>query len=629
MKTGCVSMCVKVSEESYSHEEVVGDRKIVTSASVFGILRQQLAKNIGIKRIKGFLFHYGWEMGAKIASEVVQTESSLENLIKHGPILHIQNGHIRGIKHECSYELDEQHRIHSFFSSGTWIDSYEAEEHIKHLGVSNDPVCHTLSGFASGFMTTIFGEPLLSREISCVGKGDSECRWVMKPKKEWEKELQDEHELDYYNETPIVKELKLTYDQLLDQKNVVTHLANFQNKLTEEIINGSDLHTLAAMVYKMIQIPIIVEDTLHRAITYSGLSKEQLLDYQDDMEVYLQETRLSTKSLLPFRKKVIKTSIQERLITPILLQKEVIGYCSLLYDEMENHHHDEDYLFLDRFANAASLILLNEKTKVETFERMKGNFLEQIVEGRLSTNEIINRGKYTGVDLKQKYYLSVVEYKKNQRSIEDDFLLQEQIFETTFQYFNEKKHNILVGHRDGNMVLLITNETIQKKAIYDVIKAYLDYLLKKFPQSHFTCGISQLEDDISQASRCYEEATIALRLAVKKPIVPFQSLGIVGVLINSKNISGIKLIAKQELGPLYNMTDPKILELLKTLYSFLLNGGKLEQTMSDLSLSMSGLRHRISRIESLLEKDLRDSDEMHQLLLIIKSLIAVGELTLD
>jgi sugar diacid utilization regulator len=222
-----------------------------------------------------------------------------------------------------------------------------------------------------------------------------------------------------------------------------------------------------------------------------------------------------------------------------------------------------------------------------------------------------------------------VEYKKNQRSIEDDFLLQEQIFETTFQYFNEKKHNILVGHRDGNMVLLITNETIQKKAIYDVIKEYLDYLLKKFPQSHFTCGISQLEDDISQASRCYEEATIALRLAVKKPIVPFQSLGIVGVLINSKNISGIKLIAEQELGPLYNMADPKILELLKTLYSFLLNGGKLEQTMSDLSLSMSGLRHRISRIESLLEKDLRDSDEMHQLLLIIKSLIAVGELTLD
>ena len=71
-------------------------------------------------------------------------------------------------------------------------------------------------------------------------------------------------------------------------------------------------------------------------------------------------------------------------------------------------------------------------------------------------------------------------------------------------------------------------------------------------------------------------------------------------------MSGIKMIAKEELGLLYNMEDPKAIELLKTLYIYLLNGGKLEQTMSDLALSMSGLRHRIKRIESLLEKDLRD-----------------------
>ena len=116
---------------------------------------------------------------------------------------------------------------------------------------------------------------------------------------------------------------------------------------------------------------------------------------------------------------------------------------------------------------------------------------------------------------------------------------------------------------------------------------------------------------------------------MRKKIVEFHSLGIVGVLINSKNMSGIKMIAKEELGSLYNMEDPKAIELLKTLYIYLLNGGKLEQTMSDLALSMSGLRHRIKRIESLLEKDLRDPNEMHQLLLIIKSLIALGELDIE
>jgi len=207
-------MTVKISEESYSHDHVTADRKIITSASVFGILREQLVKNIGIKRIKGFLFHYGWEMGVKVAKESLRTESSLENLIKFGPILHIQNGHISGIKHDCTYELMENKQIQSFYSSGTWYDSYEAEEHLKRLGQSTGPVCHTLIGFASGFMSTVFEEPLLAKEIACVGRGDSECRWVMKPKKEWEKEPQEEDRLDFYNETPIVKELELTYDQL-------------------------------------------------------------------------------------------------------------------------------------------------------------------------------------------------------------------------------------------------------------------------------------------------------------------------------------------------------------------------------------------------------------------------------
>ncbi|MEH7095248.1 V4R domain-containing protein [Neobacillus vireti] len=623
-------MTVKISEESYSHDHVTDDRKIITSASVFGILREQLVKNIGIKRIKGFLFHYGWEMGVKVANESLRTESSLENLIKFGPILHIQNGHISGIKHDCTYELCEDKMIQSFYSSGTWYDSYEAVEHLKRLGQSTGPVCHTLIGFASGFMSTIFKEPLLAKEIACVGRGDSECRWVMKPKKEWEKEPQEEDVLDFYHETPIVKELELTYDQLLDQKNVVTRLAHFQNKLTEEIINGSDLQTIADMVYEMVQIPIIVEDTLLRTITYSGLDQEKYKVIKPDMESYLQKLQLITKPpLLPFRKKIIKTSIQERLITPILLQKEVIGYCSFLYEDMKEHYHEEDYLFLDRFANAASLILLNEKTRFETFERMKGSFLEQILEGSLSASEVIKRGKYTGVNLEQNYYIAVMEYRKTQGSIEDDFLLQEQIFETTFRYFKDKKHNILTGHREGSMVLLMTIETFQKKTIQDVMQEYFDYMNHTYPQGLFKLGISRLGEDISHASRCYEEAAIALRLAVKQKMVSFQSLGIVGVLINSKNISGIKMIAVQELGPLNNIQDPKMLELLKTLYSFLLNGGKLEQTMIDLALSMSGLRHRISRIESLLEKDLRDPNEMHQLLLIIKSLIAIGDITFD
>ena len=597
-------MEIKIAENSYNEVVAADDRKILASASAFGILRQQLVTYIGIDRIKGFLFHFGWEMGVADAKEAMREDSSLESLIKQGPIFHITNGHISGMKHECNVQLDDQQSIVSIHGKGIWIDSYEAAQHVLLHGISDHSVCHTLTGYASGYMSTISGQLLLAKEMTCVGMGDTECSWEVKPQKEWESGLQDE--IATYNEMPIVKELEYTYEQLLEQQNFVTRLADFQKELTEEVSNGSNLQEIADLVFTIINIPIMIEDIDHRTIAYSGLPEAKYLELKADMEIFLQETeskgffQRQEKKRLPFRKKTMKTPIQERLITPILVQKELIGYCEFIYQEVKKEHREEDYLFLDRFANAASLVLLNEKTSFESFERMKGNFLEQILKAKLPKSEIIKRGKYTGLDLGLPFYITVMEYEKTESTIEEEFLLQEQIFETTFRYFNEKQHNILVGQRDGNMIFFVPHETVKNSTILQLIRGFQHSMLKKYPKGQFKFGISNIGEDITNAAKYYEEATIALRLTIGKNIVPFQSLGIVGVLINSKNVSGIKLIAQQELGPLYNTNDLKTVELLKTLYIFLLNGGKLEQTMSDLALSMSGLRHRIKKIESLL-----------------------------
>lgn len=624
---------IKISENSYSESIRANDRKILASASAFGILRQQLVKYIGIDRIRGFLFHFGWQMGVADAIKAMETDSSLESLIKQGPIFHITNGHISGIEHNCKVRLDNEHHIEAILGKGIWLDSYEAAQHLKLHGVSAEPVCHTLAGYASGYMSTVSGQSLLAKELTCVGRGDAECSWVVKKQTEWEND--SEEAFSSYNEIPIVKELEYTYEQLLEQKRFVTRLANFQKELTEEVSSGSNLQEISELVYATVKIPILIEDIDHRTIAYAGLREEKYLALKEDMETYLQENeainffRMKGKQGLPFRKKIVKTAMQERLITPILVQKELVGYCQFIYEDLQASHHDEDYLFLDRFANAASLILLNEKTSFQSFERMKGIFLEQILDEKLSRSEIIKRGKYTGLDLGKPYYITVMEYTKKAGTIEEEFLLQEQIFETAFHYFNKKKHNVLVCQREENMILFISNETVEDTAIIQLIREFHDDMMEKFPKSQFKFGISNLGEDITKAAKHYKEAIIALRLTIGKKIVSFSSIGIVGVLINSKNIDGIKMIAEQELGPLYNTGDAKMVELLKTLYFFLLNGGKLEQTMNDLALSMSGLRHRIKKIESLLEKDLRDPNEAHPLILILKCLIALGELRIE
>jgi len=87
--------------------------------------------------------------------------------------------------------------------------------------------------------------------------------------------------------------------------------------------------------------------------------------------------------------------------------------------------------------------------------------------------------------------------------------------------------------------------------------------------------------------------------------------------------------AQYLLEPIYEQMSDKRKDALKTLYVFLANGGNLEQTAMDLSLSVSGLRYRIRKIEEVLQKDLRDPVEHHQLLLSLQALILTGELHLE
>jgi transcriptional regulator with PAS, ATPase and Fis domain len=74
-------------------------------------------------------------------------------------------------------------------AEGMWHDSYEAEQHLLHLGQSDEPVCWTLTGFAGGYMSCVHGKEIIAIENRCRGKGDAVCRAVVRSKEDWGPEL--------------------------------------------------------------------------------------------------------------------------------------------------------------------------------------------------------------------------------------------------------------------------------------------------------------------------------------------------------------------------------------------------------------------------------------------------------
>ncbi|WP_408011312.1 XylR N-terminal domain-containing protein [Pseudalkalibacillus sp. A8] len=619
-------MSVVVTDKSLKQSVAVDERNIVTSSSSLGILREQLVKNIGIERISGFLFQFGWEMGVRDAKKSMKLEISKEELVKKGPLMHIESGHIRGINHTCNIEYDKKGDVQSLVGKGIWVDSYEAEEHIKVFGISESPVCYTLSGYSSGFMSTVFDKPLLARELTCVGAGDEECSWMIMPQEDWEED-NCKDAVHIMNQTPIVKELEYTYDNLLEQARFVTTLADFQKRLTEEVVNGSGLQTLVDSTYEMMKLPVIIEDTQFQTMFHTGLTEEEIQEIQEDTKKNMPDflVKKNDKYVLPFRKKTIRMSKHDRLVVPIFVQKKVLGYCSFILDENSEGNHKEEYLFLDHLSNAAALILLNAQSAYETFERMKGNFLEQILEEKLSPSELILKGKYIGLDLNQSFYVVIMDYNNRQDSIEEEFNFRETILELANRFFHRKNIKVLAGHRNDQLTLLLFHSGDTQRLITQ-FKKHMNGLYKGH---NLKIGVSGEGKHIENVNKRYEEARIALRLAIRKKIVLFKSLGIIGMLINSDNITGINMVAREELKALFDTEDERMMDLFKTLYHFLTNGGNLNKTKQDLALSMSGLRHRIQKIEEILEKDLRDPEEANQLLLLLNALIVLKELDMS
>ncbi|WP_338472325.1 XylR N-terminal domain-containing protein [Niallia sp. XMNu-256] len=602
-------------------QDVVADnsKKLLSTTDAFGVLRSGLIRNLGKRRATGFLLRYGWNLGVNDATEAMKISSSLNDLIDQASTFHLNTGFISDIESERHTEIDDSGKVTYIRATGKWKNSIEAREHVKHLGQSDTLECLTLTGYATGYMTTVCQRPVFAKEISCIAKGDPECCFEVRLQEDWGKEVQDH--LKMYHEMNIIEELEGTYEQLLEQRNYVEKLSTFQKKLTDSISNGSNLQDIADTTYKFLQIPIAIEDLGFQKIVIAGITEEEYFELNTEM---VEHCTRENKHLLPDYDQTTKlvSGNQVRLITPITVQKKIIGYCTFIYHNDEVNYTDNDMMFIERVANAASLNLLNEKVSYEALERMKGDFLQLILRGEFnSKEEIIKRGSFMGYDFRSPYRIAAIEYvKKGAKTQKKDFKLQ--LLETITKYMDIQGYKALFCTYEGRVIFYIPSVGSHTVDLGKILK----HIESTNPSYSFKIGVSDESDDIGNISEYVDECLISLRMSTDKKMIHFSELGIVGVLINSKNINGIKRMVKQELGPLYQSNDAKTKELIKTLYVFLKNGGKLHKTMEDLALSMSGLTYRINKLESLLEKDLRDSSQSYQLLLILDSMIAMGEL---
>jgi two-component system response regulator HydG len=155
-----------------------GQRALLLDAVAMGLLRKYLVENFGSTAARTVLTQFGFAHGWRMA-EAMRTEfpwDSDDEWRSAGTRIHALEGLFR-VEPGSSGPLSR---------TGAMVAaSYEAEQHLLHFGRSDVPVCWTISGLISGYLSRIAGKDTYVLEDSCAGKGDAACHLFARSRADW------------------------------------------------------------------------------------------------------------------------------------------------------------------------------------------------------------------------------------------------------------------------------------------------------------------------------------------------------------------------------------------------------------------------------------------------------------
>lgn len=593
------SMILHINKTKFQAEHIDTSGEIIVTSQALGTLRSDLIETLGLENAKKLLLNLGNILGVTDGQLMRKRYLSIQEQINEGPIRHSKQGHIKGAIFEGFVEYDEDETIKSIHGKGTWIHSFEAQEHLKRFGVSTDTGCYILAGYASGYMSTVCQLDVEVVEKTCVSKGDAECTW----------------------------EIHTVMPQIIDQLNPareevtfdLVELNTFQNKMIQAITDGATIEEILKQAEKTFHRSFVVEDIFYNLAHAVGLQDYEKQKIQQDMLAYDQQERhqlgdqfFERRQQLVYSKKVMQLKNHSRLTNTIVIRNKVVAYYSIVSLHQKSFS-DNDLLILSKMTNVISLLLMADQIKTNSYEADENHFLQNLLLKRYGRyEEILSKSRFFNININELYTVAILRWKMNTAQIQKEI---EQFIRRQFQ-----QYRLLFTTQNQELVLLLFHHSNDEQKIDSKLHSLSNKIEAQFPKYPFQLGYSAIGDNILEVHTHYYEASLSIVSQPNAQITAFNDISILSILINDSNSELIKQIAKHKFAPFLSLKQAKRTELLQTLYIFLNTGMKIEATMRTLSISKSGLLYRLEKIKEYLGSELKEPNENFQLLLLLKAI---------
>ncbi|QSX32987.1 sigma-54-dependent Fis family transcriptional regulator [Shewanella avicenniae] len=288
----------------------LGQRIYLTDLLSHGLQRMELCQTLGPEITKSIVirtgFAKGWLLAERIKRQMPEAWAEAKKG-KLGPLLCSMYGYGEVLSSQRRDGIEQKPLVESYF-----VGLYEAEQHLRFHGESDEVVCWEHIGFASGYVSNVEGRTVYFMEGECQARGDRFCHLWGNYVEEWDDEI---------------KPLLPFYDNISNE-SVAAQLGNIlrwdeclphslQAKIKDSLRASTDdegypvstsyaMRRLLDMAENVAKVPTSVLVTGE-----SGVGKEKLVRYIHDQ---------SPRSDKPF------IAINCGALTETLLENELFGH---------------------------------------------------------------------------------------------------------------------------------------------------------------------------------------------------------------------------------------------------------------------------------------------------------------
>jgi len=148
-----------------------GERALILDAVAIGQLRKSLIETIGRDTARTLLtqfgFAHGWRRAGAVQRAFKWESEDQRNLTS------FSLSALEGL-----FYVQPKPNADAAPGEVTLLGSYEAEQHLLHFGLADEPVCWTIAGIISGHLSRISGMDVHILEDRCTAHGADTCHFV-------------------------------------------------------------------------------------------------------------------------------------------------------------------------------------------------------------------------------------------------------------------------------------------------------------------------------------------------------------------------------------------------------------------------------------------------------------------